>query len=1205
MAFSLYINAAEGGTRSVLALGRRITKRLTCALLLTCPAVVLAQGPVDGAIRGHVTEVCGPYPHPCAATSVHIHLTSSDLDVARDVDADRDGNFLILRLPPGEYQVRAISRLPDHSVAVTTFDLQGGDFDDVSMTLGSAHNHTVTTSPGLHLTTFEVQARESALPIESRQWENLVELDSTANEDPAAAAAASGTASDSEGNASSRRSGLDGAGGAGISYAGLPATQGKLSVDGLSANQSFRSGPRGAASDGATSGSSYSQGSVRSFRVLPRDFSAQYGTLGGMAVVTRAASSALHGNAFFLARESGWAAANPFSIETHYRNGVVTSDNVKPAGSLLQFGGSAGAPLTWRPRGGPKASQHKGSNQREPMSVFASIEVLLHNDHIVSTPELPTFYSLSADQMALLTNRGVSYAATNTALNYLDSLTGTTARSAYRVQGSVRFDVAPTTRDQLTLTYAANRYDALAGTALGQASDAVVSRGTGSLGDSVVDVDAVTGRWAHTFSSRLNNEVRSQFARDLDYEKPHTPLAQEPAIGPGGYAPEVAIAPYGFSYGTPTSMSPGASGGHGVYPDETRFELADTMQFHMGRHLIMLGADWSRIHDTIDALSAQEGAFNYDSGTTNGSDGGLVDWITDYTFNVNAYPNGGCPSIIATVHYFCFRSFRQSFGELDTKFVTHNIAGFAEDRMRVRNNLTVTLGVRYDYTLLPRPQAPNPLLDADIVEMGGTIHGATNIFPEDRNNIGPRVSMAWSPRTLWGLPARWSRSEGTLFTMHLGYGVFYGKIPGATVRAALTDTALNPALDSSALSTMTHIRIRPQTITDCPQVTAIQQGFGYPCDYTSAPPAAVVQTTSAMVFASNYRLPVVQRGTISVERQMGKRASVQLSFTTAEATQLPASTDINIAPSKGLVSYQIQVPNGHKGLVNGQIFEVPLYQQRPMLNFGAVTALESNANATYNAFTAEARTDGLHWRGLRTLELRGSYTFSRSIDYAPQNSAIPQEDTQFDPFHNGYDKGLSDQQFPQHFAGTLIYPIRIRSGPALVRRALDGWHISAIGIGTSGQPYSYKIFGGTYLAGGRHSINGSGGAAYLPTIGRNTLSLAPQGTVDLRLNREMSVGSRLHLNGFAEAFNLLNAVNITGVETRAFEIGNPTTIGNPIGTIGNPTATGPTPLIFQDAAQIATEGLTTAIPFGTPDSSTSTSLVSRERQVELGVRLQF
>ncbi len=535
------------------------------------------------------------------------------------------------------------------------------------------------------------------------------------------------------------------------------------------------------------------------------------------------------------------------------------------------------------------------------------------------------------------------------------------------------------------------------------------------------------------------------------------------------------------------------------------------------------------------------------------------------------------------MHYFCFRSFTQSFGNASTEFVTHNLAGFFEDAMQVRNNLMVSLGLRYDYTLVPTPQIANSELDADIAALDEPIHGATATFPEDRNNVGPRVSAAWTPRTIWGLPARWSPKNGTLFTVHLGYGVFFSHIPGATVRAALTDTALD--------TTTTRIRIRPTTITACPQVTAVQQGFGYPCDYITAPPAAVAQTTSAMVFASNYRVPAVQRATVSMERELGTRASVRATYSMAVATQLPGSTDINIAPSAGTVSYVLQGGDGHPGLHSGQTFEVPFYGQRPISQFGTVTALVSNANATYNAFTAEGRVNGLRWNGLRSLALHGSYTFSRAIDYGPQSSAIPGHNGQFDPFHNGYDKGLSDQQYPERFAGSLEYGVTMSRGPKALQLVLNGWRVAAIGSGSSGRPYSYKIFSGPHLKGGRESINGSGGATYLPTIGRNTLRLAPQGKVDLRLAREFSTGPRLHLNAFAEAFNLFNEQNISSVETRAFLLGKPASVG------------APTPLIFQDAAAIATEGLTTTKPFGTPSSSTTG--ISRERQIELGLRLQF
>jgi hypothetical protein len=1118
-------------------------------------------------------------------------VTSPDLGIERDVEADSAGDFLLLRLPPGEYEVLATSRIPGEAIAVVRVDLEGGDIDEVQLTLGSPR--AKAEAPTLKISAFEPATFNlvgglDALPLEGRRWEDLVELDSETSEETSAGA------SDDEDDPRSRERALDGAVSSGVSYAGLPSMQGEFSVDGLSGDQSFRGGPRGSAKGGASSGASYNQGSVRSFRVLPKNFSAQFGMVGGMAVISREGSSMLHGNAFVRARDSAWAATNPFSIATHYNDGVVTSEGVKPQGSEVQFGASVGLPLGRSSSGKVRRRSRfqRAMGEREPASLFASVEALLHDDHIVSTPATASFYDLSADQLALLANRGVDGTARVAALDYLDSLTGTTEREAYRVMGTVRVDATPTVRDRVTASYAGNRFDSPSGAALGQASDAVVSRGMGSLGDSVVHVDVGSGHWVHSFSKNVNNEVRGQVAHDLDYETPHAPLAQEPKIGPYGYAPQVSIAPNGFSFGTPSSLAPGASGGRSAYPDETRFELADTLQAHIGRHLLTAGADWSRIRDRIDTLSAQEGAFSYDSGTTNGKDGGLVDWITDYTFSVNAYPNGGCPSIVAAVHDFCFRSFTQSFGPTATEFVTHDFAGFVEDAMRVRNNLSVTLGVRYDYTLLPKPQSPNPLLDADIASAGGAIQGATGTFPEDRNNFGPRLAVVWAPSAVWGLPKRNQPKKGQMFTVRLGYGVFYAHIPGGTVHAALVDTAL--------ASTTTHVRIRPTTITDCPQVTAVQQGFGYPCDYTSAPPAAVAQTTSATVFASGYRVPEVQRGELSVQRGFGPRTSLRLTYAMAMAMQLPGSTDLNISPSAGLVSYELQsvdgVLNKQKGLGEGETFVVPLYDRRPIANFGAVTALVSNANATYHAVTAEAQVHGVRWAGLHELELRGSYTFSRSIDYAPQGAATPSLDGQFDPFGNGYDKGLSNQQFPQKFAGTMALPLHERRGPKAVRLVLDGWRVSAIATATSGAPYSYKVFGGKYLSGGRETINGSGGATYLPTVGRNTLRLAPREKVDLRLGRELKIRSTMQLNAFAEVFNLFNAENISSVETRAFQLGT-------AATIGNSTATGPTPLVFQDAAAIATEGLTTEVPFGTPNSSTNGT--SKERQVELGLILQF
>ena len=96
--------------------------------------------------------------------------------------------------------------------------------------------------------------------------------------------------------------------------------------------------------------------------------------------------------------------------------------------------------------------------------------------------------------------------------------------------------------------------------------------------------------------------------------------------------------------------------------------------------------------------------------------------------------------------------------------------------------------------------------------------------------------------------------------------------------------------------------------------------------------------------------------------------------------------------------------------------------------------------------------------------------------------------------------------------------------------------------------------------------------------------------MDLRVERGVEIRRGMRVSGFAEAFNLLNQRNLSRVEARAFLVGASATTG------------GPTPLVFQDAAAITSEGLSTAA-FGAPTSSTNG--VSRERELEFGMRLEF
>jgi hypothetical protein len=136
--------------------------------------------------------------------------------------------------------------------------------------------------------------------------------------------------------------------------------------------------------------------------------------------------------------------------------------------------------------------------------------------------------------------------------------------------------------------------------------------------------------------------------------------------------------------------------------------------------------------------------------------------------------------------------------------------------------------------------------------------------------------------------------------VRVGYGQYFGRLAGATIRSALVDTAM--------AASSPHVRIVPTTVTDCPQVAG--QKFGYVCSYVSAPPSAVAATTSAMVFDRRFRLPAVQQGSLAVERGVGHGVVASATYLMSLDRQLPNSVDINIAPSPAMEVFQLSGGTG-------------------------------------------------------------------------------------------------------------------------------------------------------------------------------------------------------------------------------------------------------------------------------------------------------
>jgi len=328
---------------------------------------------------------------------------------------------------------------------------------------------------------------------------------------------------------------------------------------------------------------------------------------------------------------------------------------------------------------------------------------------------------------------------------------------------------------------------------------------------------------------------------------------------------------------------------------------------------------------------------------------------------------------------------------------------------------------------------------------------------------------------------------------------------------------------------------------------------------------------------------------MTIEHEVGAGVVASATYMLNLDRQLPNSTDINIAPSTGNQVFQLQGGTGAVGVQDGETFVLPVYTQRVNTSYGPVTDVTSNANASYNAVVVEGRR-----RNRRGLEFRASWTWSKAIDFG-QIAATPRTNAQFDPFDVRYDKGLSALNFPHKVQASAVWSPRTGSDLRWVRAAANGWAIAPIFTETSGRPYSLDIFGGTRLTGGHESINGSGGAVYLPTVGRNTLRLPDSAHLDLRVSRAVHVTERVRMRGIAEIFNLTNRVNYSAISQRAFLVGTPVPLNGTTGPLV-------TPLVFQNAATVAAEGLNVQ-PFGTFTAAATGQ--AQERQVQLGLRVEF
>jgi len=1083
------------------------------------PVAAYAQDASTGALNGVVVDASGG-----AVVGSRMVLRNVATGEERVLNSDRLGEFLFSQLAPGIYRLIA-----------TANGFNALQMDTVVVTVG----HTTRLRPQLVVggvaQTVEVTAEDlpgfdspvnadldpqqmQELPLDGRRFQTLAVLTPLVSGEDAGVVLNPDEESD------------PGAGGgdtdnAQLAVRGQDPALNRFTLNGADNTRRFDMQPMG----GGTLPFTIAQEAVQEFtvRAVQAGIDAQ-GAGGAVHTVTRRGGDKVHGSAFFLIRNSAANAANPFSTVTRYNGGSPVAAFVKPRDQREQFGGAIGGPL-WKGLHG-----------------FVAVEEQRRSFPAISTPSDASFYALTDVQKALLANRGVGSAAIAKGLAYIDSLSGPVGRWANEISLYPRVDW-DTRGGNVSVDWNHVRFSSPAGSS----ALPVVARGRGSLASVVTHDDDVRLRVSRQLGRRWMVDARGAYRRDSTYTEWPAPLPQEPHTGPGGTSPQVNLSgAFSFGGGPLPSLR--------RLPDERTVEAAATLHFEGHAHNVSLGASLVNVDERIAGQQENNGLYSYTARTTAGHAGALVDFLTDYTYDASAYPNGGCPSVYTQPHYFCFTSYSQSFGPTgDTRFRTSQMSASVQDRWRPTTRLRIVAGVRYEWNRLPPPQHPNAALDAAFGDFA-----STTTMPSDTNNLAPHVGVSYAP------------VSGTV--IRVGYGFAFSEIPGSTLQRALANTAQTMS--------QTQLRMTPRTLVDA-ACSSAGTNFGYPATYVCAPFGPVARTGAAWMFARSFQMPTVQTAEVSLSQQIARRTQLSWSYVLGLSRQLTNTVDLNIAPATSNVAFRIVRNGGEPGALGGQVFHVPLYAARRTDAFGTVTGLVSSGNGIYNAMAWE-----LSHRTQRSFTLRAKWTFSKSIDTMRTGPVASNENARFDPFQPLYDRAASNFDHRHRVTATMVWQPQVYRGESWMRHVANGWSLAPILLMQSGRPYSYNLSGGTALNGGRESLNGSGGANYLPTLGRNTLRLPWTESIDVRLSRAFRVTrDRAMLRLTGEVFNLLNHVNVTTVEQRAFLVGAAGTDGI-------------VPLTFQDAPTIAAEGLTSD-PFGTWKTSANSPM--RERRLQVGLRMEW
>jgi hypothetical protein len=429
----------------------------------------------------------------------------------------------------------------------------------------------------------------------------------------------------------------------------------------------------------------------------------------------------------------------------------------------------------------------------------------------------------------------------------------------------------------------------------------------------------------HIFGPNLTNEARLGFNRINITFTPNLQL--NPAdfginngINQDIGLPQISITGFNFNIGGPAGFPQGRA--------DMTVVLSDTLNYLRGNHSFKIGGEGRRFYNNN---------FTLDTGT--------------FTFpNVNSFLTGNA------------NAFSVTLGDRSSAIIQNALGFYVQDNFKARPNLTLELGLRYDWNMTPTERFDRFVLfdpaTRSFVRVGS---GIDKVYKENNKNFQPRVGIAWDPFN-------------------------DGKTSIRAAYAILTDQPVT--------NVVTPVTSNP------PLATPLT--FSGPITFANAVTAAGLAGLAPSNVDPNFDNAYVQSWNLNIQREVGRDLGVSIGYFGTKGTHLRISRNLN-QPINGVRPFTTVSASS------------PI---RPGAGLNNIIQIEGTGNSSYNALWLTATK-----RLSRGFQFNASYTFSKSLDYNSLNSqgVIVQ-----DSYNLRGSRGLSDFDARHRFVISGIYELPFR-----------------------------------------------------------------------------------------------------------------------------------------------------------------------------------